>query len=40
MGGDANTVTVIDAGGEEAWPTLSKAQVAEKLAERIAKSLG
>jgi len=40
MGGDANTVTVIDAGGEEAWPTLSKAQVAEKLAERIAKALG
>lgn len=40
MGGDANTVTVIDAGGEEAWPTRSKAQVAEKLAERIAKALG
>jgi phosphopantothenoylcysteine decarboxylase/phosphopantothenate--cysteine ligase len=40
MGGDANTVTVIDAGGEEAWPRLSKAQVAERLAERIAKALG
>jgi len=40
MGGDANTVTVIDAGGDEAWPTLSKAEVAEKLAERIAKALG
>lgn len=39
MGGDANTVTVIDAGGEEAWPTLSKAQVADRLAERIAKAL-
>ena len=39
MGGDANTVTVIDARGEEAWPTLSKAQVAERLAERIAKAL-
>jgi phosphopantothenoylcysteine decarboxylase/phosphopantothenate--cysteine ligase len=40
MGGDANTVTVIDAGGEEAWPRLSKAQVADRLAERIAKALG
>lgn len=40
MGGDANTVTVLDADGEEAWPRLSKAQVAEKLAERIAKALG
>lgn len=40
MGGDANTVTVIDADGEEAWPTLSKAQVAENLADRIAKALG
>jgi len=39
MGGDANTVTVIDAGGEEAWPRLSKAQVAERLADRIAKAL-
>ncbi len=36
MGGDANTVTVLDADGEEAWPTLSKAQVAERLAQRIA----
>ncbi len=40
MGGDANTVTVIDADGEEAWPTLSKDEVAEKLAKRIAKALG
>ena len=40
MGGDANTVTVIDAGGEEAWPTLSKGQVADRLAERIAEALG
>jgi phosphopantothenoylcysteine decarboxylase/phosphopantothenate--cysteine ligase len=39
MGGDANTVTVLDADGEEAWPTLSKAQVAERLAQRIAKAL-
>ncbi|WP_029086177.1 bifunctional phosphopantothenoylcysteine decarboxylase/phosphopantothenate--cysteine ligase CoaBC [Brevundimonas aveniformis] len=40
MGGDANTVTLIDADGEEAWPRLSKAEVAERLAERIAKTLG
>lgn len=39
MGGDANTVTVLDAGGEEAWPRLSKAQVADRLADRIAKAL-
>jgi len=39
MGGDANTVTVIDADGQDAWPTLSKFQVAETLAERIAATL-
>jgi len=40
MGGDANTVTVIDAEGEEAWPRLSKDEVADRLAERVAKALG
>jgi len=40
MGGDANTVTVLDAGGEDAWPTLSKDEVAERLVERIAVTLG
>jgi len=39
MGGDANTVTVIDADGLNAWPTLSKFQVAETLAGRIAATL-
>jgi phosphopantothenoylcysteine decarboxylase/phosphopantothenate--cysteine ligase len=40
MGGDANIVTVLDAASEDAWPTLSKAQVAERLADRIGKALG
>ncbi|MDJ1016553.1 MAG: bifunctional phosphopantothenoylcysteine decarboxylase/phosphopantothenate--cysteine ligase CoaBC [Paracoccaceae bacterium] len=40
MGGDENAVTVIDAGGAEAWPRASKTEVARKLAARIAKALG
>ncbi|MGL4541921.1 MAG: phosphopantothenoylcysteine decarboxylase, partial [Polymorphobacter sp.] len=36
MGGDANTVHLITAGGVEDWPTLPKAQVAARLAARIA----
>jgi len=40
MGGDRNTVTLIHDAGEDAWPELSKADVATRLAERIAKTLG
>jgi len=40
FGGDANTVHLITAGGEEAWPPLSKGEVAARLAARIAESLG
>jgi phosphopantothenoylcysteine decarboxylase/phosphopantothenate--cysteine ligase len=37
FGGDANTVHVVDAGGVEDWPLLSKREVAERLAARIAQ---
>ncbi|MGI9395157.1 MAG: bifunctional phosphopantothenoylcysteine decarboxylase/phosphopantothenate--cysteine ligase CoaBC [Boseongicola sp.] len=40
MGGDENAVTIIDESGAEAWPRMSKDQVAKKLAARIAKALG
>jgi len=37
FGGDNNTVHLVTADGVEAWPTLKKRAVAERLAERIAK---
>ncbi len=40
FGGDRNTIHLIGGGGVENWPTLSKAEVAERLAERIAQHLG
>ena len=40
MGGTENAVTVIDAQGAEAWPRLSKAETARRLALRIAAHLG
>ena len=36
MGGDRNRVKIISRNGIEAWPELSKTQVAERLASRIA----
>lgn len=39
MGGDANTVHVITANGSEDWPRLSKAEVAARLATRVAQAL-
>lgn len=36
FGGDTNTVRLISNDGEEDWPTLSKRDVATRLAERIA----
>jgi len=39
FGGDANTVHLIDESGVEDWPELTKRQVAERLAERIARFL-
>jgi phosphopantothenoylcysteine decarboxylase/phosphopantothenate--cysteine ligase len=35
FGGEHNTVHLISASGTEHWPTLSKADVAERLADRI-----
>lgn len=40
MGGTENAVTLITADGAEAWPRMSKADVARRLAERIAAALG
>jgi phosphopantothenoylcysteine decarboxylase / phosphopantothenate---cysteine ligase len=37
FGGDANTIHVIDESGVEDWPPLAKRDVAERLAERIAR---
>jgi phosphopantothenoylcysteine decarboxylase/phosphopantothenate--cysteine ligase len=39
MGGSENAVTVIDAGGAEAWPRMAKDAVAQRLALRIAQAL-
>ena len=39
MGGHENAVTVIDATGAESWPRMSKAEVARRLAARIATAL-
>jgi phosphopantothenoylcysteine decarboxylase/phosphopantothenate--cysteine ligase len=39
MGGDANTVHLVTAAGVETWDRAPKAQVAARLAERIADAL-
>ena len=39
MGGDENEVLIIDRQGEERWPRAGKAEVARRLAARIAVSL-
>lgn len=39
FGGDDNQVTLVDADGEDAWPHMTKAQVADRLSERIAAAL-
>lgn len=39
MGGDANTVVLVTAAGEVAWPTLTKEEVAERLVAAIAERL-
>jgi phosphopantothenoylcysteine decarboxylase/phosphopantothenate--cysteine ligase len=40
FGGDANTIHLVTAEGVESWPTMTKAEVAERLAARIAARLG
>ncbi|MEL6889001.1 MAG: phosphopantothenoylcysteine decarboxylase, partial [Pseudomonadota bacterium] len=39
MGGSENAVTVISDAGAEPWPRLPKAEVAQRLARRIADAL-
>lgn len=39
MGGDENAVTLVTAAGLEPWPRLSKTEVGERLARRIAEAL-
>ncbi len=39
MGGDANAVHLVTPGGVEAWPRLPKAEVAARLAQRIAEEM-
>ena len=39
MGGSENAVTLISDAGSEAWPRMGKADVAEKLAAKIAETL-
>jgi len=40
FGGDENRIHLVTAEGVEDWPTLSKQAVAERLAQRIADTLG
>ncbi|MGE5270412.1 MAG: bifunctional phosphopantothenoylcysteine decarboxylase/phosphopantothenate--cysteine ligase CoaBC [Thiohalocapsa sp.] len=40
FGGDSNRVHLVDEGGVEDWPAMSKHEVAIRLAERIALKLG
>lgn len=40
FGGDSNTIHLVSAAGTEDWPRMTKQEVAERLAERIAASLG
>ncbi|MEM8957063.1 MAG: bifunctional phosphopantothenoylcysteine decarboxylase/phosphopantothenate--cysteine ligase CoaBC [Pseudomonadota bacterium] len=40
MGGSENAVTLITADGAESWPRMGKREVAERLAARIAATLG
>jgi phosphopantothenoylcysteine decarboxylase/phosphopantothenate--cysteine ligase len=39
MGGDSNRIHIVTAGGVESWETLAKADVARRLAARIADAL-
>jgi phosphopantothenoylcysteine decarboxylase/phosphopantothenate--cysteine ligase len=40
MGGDANAVTLVTSAGVESWERAPKADVARRLAEKIAAELG
>jgi phosphopantothenoylcysteine decarboxylase/phosphopantothenate--cysteine ligase len=40
MGGDVNTIQLVTRNGVEAWPPLSKEEVAARVVQRIAAALG
>ena len=40
FGGDRNTIHLVDANGVEDWPVMTKREVAARLADRIATTLG
>ena len=40
MGGDRNTVRIVEASGVTDWPDLPKEEVAERLARLVAERLG
>ncbi len=40
FGGDRNTIHLVDANGVEDWPVMTKHEVAARLADRIAATLG
>lgn len=40
MGGDYNTMILVDAQGVETWPTLSKQKASERLAQKISAHFG
>jgi phosphopantothenoylcysteine decarboxylase/phosphopantothenate--cysteine ligase len=40
FGGDSNTIHLVDAAGVEDWPAMTKREVADRLALRIAAALG
>src|SRR5581483_7710715 len=40
FGGDRNTIHLVDEAGVEDWPVMTKAEVARRLAEKIAGRLG
>lgn len=40
MGGDENAIVLIDGDGADVWPRLPKAEVARRLAQRIADAVG
>jgi phosphopantothenoylcysteine decarboxylase/phosphopantothenate--cysteine ligase len=40
FGGDRNTIHLVDTAGVEDWPVMTKREVAARLADRIAGSLG
>jgi phosphopantothenoylcysteine decarboxylase/phosphopantothenate--cysteine ligase len=40
MGGDRNTITLVQASGVETWPPQSKEEVASRLVARISQALG